>query len=123
MKSCLIVDDSSTVRKIIHRIMDNFDFDDISEAEDGQVALDACKASMPSVVMLDWNMPVMTGIDFLRELRNLDGGNAPCVILCTTETSFDHIQEALEAGANEYIMKPFNEDIIREKLEMTGMIA
>ena len=121
MKSCLIVDDSTVIRKAIRRIMEPL-FGEIREAEDGLVALNSCKENMPTVVMLDWNMPVMTGIDFLKNLRKTAGGDKPFVVLCTTETSFDHIQEALSEGANEYIMKPFNEDIIREKLQMLGAI-
>ncbi len=121
MRSCLIVDDSTVIRKAIRRMVEPL-FDKVDEAADGQIALDSCIQSMPTVVMLDWNMPVMSGIEFLRALRKTDGGQAPFVVLCTTETSFEHIQEALTEGANEYIMKPFNEDIIKEKLEIAGAI-
>lgn len=119
--NCLVVDDSTTIRKVIGRMMQKFDFQ-IAEAENGQVALDSCINSMPDVVMLDWNMPVMSGIDFLIQLRKIPGGDKPKVILCTTENEFEAIQRAMSEGANEFIMKPFNEDIIREKLEIVGVL-
>ncbi len=118
---CLVVDDSTTIRKVIGRMLQKMDCE-IREAENGQVALDACVAEMPDLIMLDWNMPVMSGIDFLRELRKTPGGDSPKVILCTTENEFEAIQTAMSEGANEFIMKPFNEEIIREKLEIVGVI-
>ena len=121
MKSCLIVDDSSVVRMAIKRMLEPF-FPEIKEAADGKQALEKCNESMPSVIMLDWNMPVMSGIDFLIELRKTDTGKKPIVILCTTEKDFGHIEKAIKEGANEYIMKPFNETIIKSKLEMLGVL-
>ena len=118
---CLVVDDSTTIRKVIGRMFEKMDFE-VREAENGQVALESCLVSMPEVIMLDWNMPVMSGIDFLRELRKTPGGDAPKVILCTTENEFEAIQTAMSEGANEYIMKPFNEEIIKEKLEIVGVL-
>lgn len=92
------------------------------EAADGQEALNACQTSMPEAVLLDWNMPVMDGISFLRELRKTTGGDKPVVIFCTTENDLDHIQEAMTAGANEYIMKPFDSDIIQAKFQQVGLL-
>ncbi len=77
---------------------------------------------MPDAVLLDWNMPVMNGLDFLRALRASDGGNAPIVVFCTTENDLNHIREAMEAGANEYIMKPFDGDIIETKFAQVGLL-
>ncbi len=71
--NCLVVDDSTTIRKVIGRMFEKMDFE-VREAENGQVALESCLISMPEVIMLDWNMPVMSGIDFLRELRKTPGG-------------------------------------------------
>lgn len=119
--NCLVVDDSTTIRKVIGRMFEKMDFE-VREAENGQVALESCLTSMPEVIMLDWNMPVMSGIDFLRELRKAPGGDFPKVILCTTENEFEAIQTAMSEGANEYIMKPFNEEIIKEKLEIVGVL-
>ena len=76
MKHCLVVDDSSVIRKVARRILEGFDFK-ITEAEDGQKALAICTDAMPDAVLLDWNMPVMDGFDFLKELRKLPGGRTP----------------------------------------------
>lgn len=121
MKTCLIVDDSKVVRMVARKILEELKFE-TSEAEDGQVALDACKAELPDAVLLDWNMPVMNGIDFLRELRKLPEGDRPLVVFCTTENDMAHIQEALAAGANEYIMKPFDSEIIETKFSQIGLL-
>ena len=121
MKSCLVVDDSRVVRKVARRIVEDLGFE-CEEAEDGQIALDACLAKMPDTILLDWNMPVMTGIDFLRNLRAAEGGDTPKVVFCTTENDMSKIQEALTAGANEYIMKPFDSDIIQTKFKQIGVM-
>lgn len=122
MKTCLIVDDSRVVRKVARQIFEALGFA-CTEAEDGKQALDACLKSLPDVILLDWNMPVMSGIEFLRELRKLADGQKPIVVFCTTENDMKHIQEALSSGANEYIMKPFDADIVRSKLIQLGVIA
>ena len=121
MKSCLIVDDSKVIRMVARKILEELSFE-TREAADGQEALDACKEKLPDAVLLDWNMPVMNGIEFLRELRALPGGDAPIVVFCTTENDIQHIQEAIEAGANEYIMKPFDSEIIQAKFSQVGLL-
>ena len=121
MKTCLVVDDSGVVRKIARRILEEMGFN-IIEAEDGAKALDACKRAMPEAVLLDWNMPVMDGFEFLGHLRRMPGGDAPKVVFCTTENDMDHISRALHAGANEYIMKPFDKDIVAAKFQEVGLI-
>ena len=121
MKSCLIVDDSKVVRIMARRIVEDLNFS-VEEAADGQMALDVCNRRMPDVILLDWNMPVMNGIDFLRVLRQSRGGDRPIVVFCTTENGIDHIHEAIDAGANEYIMKPFDSEIVQSKLEQVGLV-
>ncbi len=121
MKSCLIVDDSKVIRMVARKILQELDFG-TEEAADGKQALDACKQNMPDAILLDWNMPVMNGIDFLRALRQLPGGDAPRVLFCTTENDIEHITKAIEAGANEYIMKPFDADIVESKFLEVGLI-
>ena len=122
MKTCLVVDDSSVVRKIARSILESMDFH-ITEAEDGEQALESCRETMPDAVLLDWNMPVMDGYEFLGNLRRMPGGDAPKVVFCTTENDMDHISRALHAGANEYIMKPFDKDIVASKFQEVGLVA
>ncbi len=121
MKSCLIVDDSRVVRKVARRIAQDLGFD-CTEAENGQKAYEACEASMPDAVILDWNMPVMSGIEFLEKLRQMANGNHPKVVFCTTENDIAHIQRAMQAGADEYIMKPFDSEIIETKFIQIGLL-
>lgn len=121
MKTCLVVDDSRVVRKVARKILEDLDFT-CDEAENGQEAMHACARQMPDAVLLDWNMPVLSGIEFLRRLRKMSGGDQPKVVFCTTENDLAHIQEALSAGANEYIMKPFDSDIIQTKFAQVGLI-
>ena len=121
MKSCLVVDDSRVIRVVARRILEGLNFA-VFEAEDGKQAMDACEKAMPDAILLDWKMPVMTGIEFLRELRSTDAGKAPVIVFCTTENDLKHIQEAMMAGANEYIMKPFDSDIIQSKFAQVGLI-
>lgn len=121
MKSCLVVDDSRVVRKVARRIVESLGFS-CTEAEDGKKAYEACEQGMPDAILLDWNMPVMSGIEFLEELRKMDNGNMPKVVFCTTENDMSFIQRAIQAGANEYIMKPFDKEIVESKFSQIGLI-
>lgn len=122
-RNCLVVDDSGVVRKVARRMLEPHGFI-VSEAENGQEALDHCKDNgMPLFILLDWNMPVMDGISFLQELRVLPNGQEPVVVFCTTENELSFIQRALESGANEYIMKPFDEEILLGKLRQLGLVG
>ena len=121
MKTCLVVDDSSVIRKVARRILEGMQFT-ILKAEDGQQALECCRADLPDAVLLDWNMPVMDGYEFLKALRRLPGGEKPKVVFCTTENDVVHIARALHAGANEYIMKPFDKEIVEAKFQEVGLI-
>lgn len=121
MKTCLVVDDSRVVRKVARRILEELKFNCV-EAEDGQQAYELCEKSMPEAILLDWNMPIMSGIEFLEKLRQMPSGTSPVVVFCTTENDMSHIQRAMMAGANEYIMKPFDTDIIQSKFIQAGLI-
>ena len=111
MKSCLIVDDSSVVRKVARRILEDLDYI-VDEAEDGQEAFDKCRQEMPDAILLDWQMPVMNGIEFLKLLRAYVGGQVPRVVYCVTENDIGQLALAKKAGANEIVMKPFDRDIL-----------
>jgi two-component system, chemotaxis family, chemotaxis protein CheY len=121
MKTCLVVDDSSVIRKVARRILEGLDFQ-IAEAENGEEAVEACRKQIPDAILLDWNMPKMDGYEFLRALRRLPGGDKPKVVFCTTENDVAHIARALHAGANEYIMKPFDKDIVGAKFQEVGLL-
>lgn len=121
MKSCLIVDDSRVVRMVARKILQDLSFT-CTEAEDGRKAVEVCEQQMPDVILLDWNMPVMNGLEFLLWLRQAPGGDHPKVVFCTTENDLTHIQQAMTAGADEYIMKPFDSEIIQSKFSQVGLI-
>jgi len=120
-RTCLVVDDSLVVRKAARRIIEGLGFA-VTEAKDGQEALDACRAGLPDGVLLDWNMPVMDGIAFLRAARAEFGAEHPRIVLCTTEAELARIIEALAAGAQEYVMKPFDAGILRDKFVQAGLL-
>lgn len=111
MKSCLVVDDSSVVRKVARRILEDMDYI-VDEAEDGQEAFDKCRQEMPDAILLDSQMPIMGGIEFLKLLRAYVGGGTARVIYCVMENELGQIALAKKAGANEIMMKPFDRDIL-----------
>ena len=121
MKTCLHVDDSKAIRAIVRPILINLGFE-VLEAADGAEALKACQAKFPTAILLDWNMPVMNGLEFLKALRATPGGDAPIVIFCTTENKPQQIEEGILAGANEYIMKPFDQAILESKFAEVGLL-
>ena len=120
-RTCLVVDDSRVVRKVARRILESNGFE-VAEAADGQLALNACRDQLPDCILLDWNMPVMDGLSFLRALRKEFGPDNPPVVFCTTENDIGHIEAAISNGAQEYIMKPFDEDILTGKLAQVGLL-
>ncbi len=119
-KTCLIVDDSKVIRKVARHILEALEFT-VSEAADGREALAACSASEPDVILLDWNMPVMSGIEFLRALGERETPLRSKVVFCTTENGSAHIKAAIDAGADEYIMKPFDRETLEAKLGFVGV--
>jgi two-component system chemotaxis response regulator CheY len=122
VKTCLIVDDSRVIRKVARRILEDLGFE-IAEAADGMEAMAWCRTAMPEAILLDWNMPVMDGLEFLRQLRKEPDGDQPVVLFCTVENDLEHIALALECGADEYIMKPFDGDIIEAKFVEAGLVT
>ncbi len=121
VRTCLIVDDSRIIRKVARRIVEGLGFE-VDEAADGVEALSYCAGLMPDVVLLDWNMPVMDGMTFLKRLRQQPGGDRPKVLFCTIETAPERIAEALGAGADDYVMKPFDGEILQSKLSEVGAV-
>jgi two-component system chemotaxis response regulator CheY len=122
-RKALIVDDSKTIRMVLARILRELGYE-VCEAENGKDALKMIQSEKAAVnlVLADWNMPEMNGLDLVKHLRQNPELASLKVIMVTTETEVDHIVSALEAGANEYVMKPFTKDILRGKLEMVGIL-
>jgi len=121
MSKVLVVDDSRTIRTIIRRILIELGYE-VCEAAHGGEALRVFEAEKEAVklVLVDWNMPEMNGFELLQRLRQDSSLSSMKIIMVTTETEMDHMASALEAGADEYIMKPFTKDILVEKLEYIG---
>lgn len=121
-RKALIVDDSKIIRMVLCSILRELGYD-VCEAVDGRDALSVIEAEKAAVtlVLTDWSMPVMNGLDLVKNLRENPELASLKVIMVTTETEVDHIISALEAGANEYVMKPFTKDILKGKLEQVGI--
>ena len=121
MKQCLVVDDSRVVRKITCRILEQLKLV-ATEAEDAASALKACRKSMPDAVLLDAHLEHAGSFEFLRSLRKEKDGDRPVVVFCTAENNLERITEALGAGANDYLLKPFDRDVLQDKLTQAGLL-
>ncbi|WP_379551106.1 response regulator [Qipengyuania sp. DGS5-3] len=119
-KVCLIVDDSRMIRKVSRKIAESLGYS-VAEAENGEEALTRCKSGMPDLVLTDWQMPVMSGPDFVANLRKLPTQKAPVVVFCTSKGEATDIHEGISAGADDYIVKPFDEAALRTKLAKLGV--
>ncbi|MBI5387501.1 MAG: response regulator [Verrucomicrobia bacterium] len=117
----LIIDDSRTMRMIIGRILRELGFE-IHEAGNGIEGLDRLREiGQPDITLVDWNMPEMTGFEFLKAVRAQSEYDSMKLMMVTTETEMNQVANALDAGANEYVMKPFTKDVIKEKLSLLGV--
>jgi len=124
MSKALVVDDSKTIRMIIRRVLVELGYE-VCEAANGLEALRVLESERSSigVVLADWNMPEMNGLELVKRLRQDRSLDSLKVLMVTTETEMGQMASALEAGANEYVMKPFTREILTEKLELIGMPA
>lgn len=120
-KTCLVVDDSRVVRKLTSKIVSELGYK-VIEAENGEEALARCAKNMPELVVTDWNMPVMTGIDFVMNLRAMPSSTVPIVVFCTSKGEAQDIHAGISAGADDYIVKPFAEEALAAKLQKLGVI-
>ena len=118
-RTCLIVDDSRVIRKVSSKIAISLGYVAI-EAENGEEALARCKRAMPDLILTDWNMPEMDGIAFVQKLRAIPTPKEPTVVFCTSNGEARDIHEGIAAGADDYIVKPFDEAALRAKLEKLG---
>jgi len=119
----IVVDDSKAMRVLLGRILADLGFE-VTEAANGREAIERLRETgVPDLALVDWNMPEMSGVDFVRAVRAEPGYDDLRIIMVTTETEMSRVVKALGAGANEYIMKPFDKDAIREKLQLVGLAA
>lgn len=122
MAVCLIVDDSLIARLVARKAVSSLGFS-IREASGVELGLQACARSMPDAILVDWNMPGKSGIDFLERLRAMPGGDLPVVIFSTTENDPRHIQSALRLGADACVVKPLNGGVIQKSFAAAGLIG
>lgn len=118
---CLVVDDSRVIRQVASSILKGLGFA-VAEAENGVEAIRFCERKIPDMILLDWNMPEMDGLSCLNTLQAMKLAPKPKVIMCTTESSLTKIRDALDSGADEYIMKPYDADVLAGKLEQLGLL-
>lgn len=121
MKTCLLVDDSKVIRKFGRSIVEGMGFE-VAEAVDGNDALEQCRQKNFDLILLDWNMPVMDGLTFMTKYKEEFKTSKTIIIFCTTENDLAKIKTAVTSGADEYIMKPFDAEIIKGKLIQIGLI-
>jgi two-component system chemotaxis response regulator CheY len=110
------------IRTVVRRIIEELRYS-VDEAENGTAALRACREKMPDLIVLDWNLPSMKGVEFVRCLRGHEGGSHPFILFCTTENDAGEIAQARAAGANDCILKPFDRAVVRAKLAEVGLSA
>lgn len=121
MPRCLIADDSKIIRMLLTKIMENFGFD-VIEAEDGEEIITLAKDNVPDIIIMDWRLPAMEGIDVLYKIRSFKKMKQPKIIFCSSSVDIARIREALEGGADDYIIKPFDEEIIGTKLSILNLM-
>ncbi len=119
MKNCLVVEDSRVMRTVARRIFEELQFE-IHEVEDGMGGLRACHDKMPDMIFLDWDLPSMPGLEFLKSVRGQQNGAHPAILFATTENDPETIAAALAAGADDFVMKPYDRAIVRTKLVELG---
>lgn len=121
----LVIDDSRAVRLMLRRMLEGGGFDEVTEAGDGIEALTALgeMTGVPDVALVDWNMPNMDGLEFVRTVRHRDDLRDMPLVMVTTENEVGQMVRALAAGANEYVMKPFTADMVLDKLAMLGILV
>ena len=121
MKTCLVVDDSRFVRKVARQILEELQFT-VVEAGDGRQALEQCSQALPDCILLDWVMPVMDGLEFMKEMRKLPGSDEVKVVFCSSRNELRQIETVLNEGSDEYIMKPFDREMIESKFSLLGLL-
>jgi two-component system chemotaxis response regulator CheY len=119
MAHCLIVDDSRVIRTITRRLLEELHFS-AGEAQDGIAGLRAAREKMPDLVLLDWSMPGMSGVEFVKSLRAQPDGRRPVILACLTEVDANAIAQGVAAGIDDYLVKPFDREALSAKLSDLG---
>lgn len=121
MKMCLVVDDSDVVRRVARCIAEKLNFVPL-EAANGIEALEQCRNDMPDAILVDWQMPHMDGVEFIEALRTEENGDVPAVFYCATEHDAPQINRALNGGAVDFMLKPYDFNLVREKFQLAGLV-
>lgn len=121
VKRALLIDDSRVIRKLARGILEALGYQ-VSESENGEEGLAKYRAVIPDLIIVDWNMPVMSGVEFVASLRAMQGDRRPKVVFCTTNSETSDIRRGIEAGADEYLLKPFGPEALQAKLQRIGAI-
>ncbi len=121
MPNCLIADDSKVMRMLLCKIMENFGYT-VTEAEDGEDLLEQCGKAMPDIIISDWNLPLIDGVDVLYKIRADKKIAQPVFLFCSYFKDADIIRQAIDGGADDFIMRPFDEDIIASKLKIIKVL-
>lgn len=122
MRTCLVVGDLLVVRKIVRSILERLSFH-VVEAEDGEKAIAICSCVLPEAILLDWNMPVLDGYEFIGKLLDLPGGDRPRVVFCATESQVRQKARARDAGAGRFVVEPLDRDVVAEKFREAGLLT
>jgi two-component system chemotaxis response regulator CheY len=121
MKNCLIVDDSNSIRKVTARILEALDFK-VVEADNESSALGTCEAEMPDCVIVDWQVPDMDSLRFLKMLRGMRDGDRPKIVYCLSENDPMTVAKAVRHGADGYLLKPFDRDLLKSSFAAVGLL-
>lgn len=121
MPSCIVADDSKIMRMLLSKIMENFGYT-VDEAEDGEDLLEQCAKNMPDLIISDWQLPLIDGIDVLYKIRSDKKVKQPVFMFCSYLKDRDIMKQAVAGGADDFIMRPFDEDIIASKLKMIRLL-
>ena len=121
MKTCLILDDSNSIRKVTNRILSGFDYK-VTEADCESAALSACEKGLPDCIIVDWQVPEMDSLRFLKMLRGLPGGDQPKILYCLSENDPMVVAKAMRHGADGHMLKPFDKDSLASSFEAAGLL-
>ena len=122
MKRCLIIDDSDIIRKVARNFIEREQYE-VEETENAEAAVKVCMQRMPDVILLDWHLPGMSSFEFLTALRFTAGAKRPFILYCTTENDAADLTRAFNAGADAYLMKPFDHQSFAAKFRGIGLAA